>query len=185
MSDRQDEVSTISQAAGKMLGSSNNAAVEAHSLLRNTIRKTRADLANGYANGQSGFSWTATAAGAASGLKKGVIGAGIGAVGAGLVSGLWNDKFPDDVKEAMDTRLDDAASKAKAALGEADDDVERFNDAVSEFGGGTRGGEGVLDKAKDVIGDVWNKITGAVGDLIPDHIPGTDGDLDPLGKLTD
>ncbi|MCB1257210.1 MAG: hypothetical protein KDB26_08905 [Microthrixaceae bacterium] len=177
LSDRQDEVQTISTACGKMLGSTNSAATEAHSLLRNTIRKTRADLANGYANGQSGFSWTATAAGAAAGLKKGIVGAGIGAVGAGLVSGLWNDHFPDDIKEAMDTRLDDAASKAKAALEENDDDVEMFKTVVDDFGG-TRG-ESVFDRAKDTIGDMWDKVTG----ILPDSLPGDD--LDPLGKLTD
>lgn len=178
LSDRQDEVQTISTACGKMLGSSNAAAEEAHSLLRNTIKKNRADLAHGYAHGQSGFSWTATAAGAAAGLKKGIVGAGIGAVGAGLVSGLWGDHFPDDVAEAMDTRLDDAASKAKDALRENDDDVEMFNAVVSDFGG-TRG-ESVIDRAKDAISGVWDKVTG----ILPDHIPGVDT-VDPLGKLTD
>ncbi|MCB1257362.1 MAG: hypothetical protein KDB26_09670 [Microthrixaceae bacterium] len=179
LSDRQDEVSTISTAAGKMLGSTNNAAGEAHSLLRNTIKRTRADLAHGYAHGQSGFSWTATAAGAAAGLKKGVIGAGIGAVGAGLVSGLWGDHFPDDVKEAMDTRLDDAASKAKNALQENDTDVELFNAVVSDFGG-TRG-EGVLDSTKSVLGGLWDKVTG----ILPDHIPGVGDGTNPLGTPSD
>ncbi len=183
LSDRQDEVQTISTAAGKMLGSTNSAATEAHSLLRNTIKRTRADLANGYANGQSGFSWTATAAGAVAGVRGGIVGAGIGAVGAGLVSGLWNDHFPDDIKDALDTRLDDAASKAKDALRENDTDVELFNAVVSDFGG-TRG-EGVLDSTKSVLGGLWDKVTNAIGDVIPDHIPGTDGDLDPLGKLGD
>ena len=179
LSDRQDEVQTISTAAGKMLGSTNNAAGEAHSLLRNTIRKTRADLAHGYAHGQSGFSWTATAAGAAAGLRGGLVGAGVGAVGAGLVSGLWGDHFPDDVAEALETRLDDAASKAKDALKDNDDDIELFNAVVSDFGG-TRG-EGVLDSTKSVLGGLWDKVTG----ILPDHIPGTDGDLNPLGNLGD
>ncbi|BBY98355.1 hypothetical protein [Mycolicibacterium fallax] len=185
LSDRQDEVQTISQAAGKMLGSTNSAAEEAQSLLRNTIRKTRADLAHGYTHGQSGFSWTATAAGAAAGLKKGIVGAGIGAVGAGLVSGLWGDHFPDDIKEALDTRLDDAAGKAKAALGDADDDVERFNATVADFGGATRSGEGVLDRAKNALGDVWGKVTDAVDGIIPDHIPGVGDGINPLGNLGD
>ena len=183
LSDRQDEVSTISTAAGKMLGSTNNAAGEAHSLLRNTIKKTRADLANGYTNGQSGFNWTATAAGAAAGLKKGLVGAGIGAVGAGLISGLWNDKFPDDVKEALDTRLDDAASKAKDALRENDDDVEMFNTVVSEFGSDNLPGD-VFTSAKNTLGDLWDKVTDAVDKVLPDHIPGV-GDLNPLGNLGD
>lgn len=178
LSDRQDEVQTISTACGKMLGSTNSAAEEAHSLLRNTIKRTRADLAHGYANGQSGFSWTATAAGAAAGLKKGIVGAGIGAVGAGLVSGLWGDHFPDDIQEALDTRLDDAASKAKAALKDNDDDIELFNAVVSDFGG-TRG-EGVLDSTKSVLGGLWDKVTG----ILPDHIPGVDT-VDPLGNLGD
>lgn len=183
LSDRQDEVSTISTACGKMLGSSNNAAVEAHSLLRNTIRKTRADLANGYANGQSGFSWTATAAGAAAGLKKGLVGAGVGALGAGLVSGLWGDHFPDDVKEALDTRLDDAASKAKNALQENDTDVERFKSIVDSFGSDNLPGD-VFTSAKSVLGGLWDSLTGAVDGILPDHIPGVDT-VDPLGKLAD
>jgi hypothetical protein len=183
LSDRQDEVQTISQAAGKMLGSTNSAATEAHSLLRNTIRKTRADLAHGYTHGQSGFSWTATAAGAAAGLKKGIVGAGIGAVGAGLVSGLWGDHFPDDVKDAMDTRLDDAASKAKDALRENDDDVEMFNTVVSEFGSDNLPGD-VFTSAKNTLGDLWDKVTDAVDKVLPDHIPGV-GDLNPLGNLGD
>ncbi|MCB1257607.1 MAG: hypothetical protein KDB26_10900, partial [Microthrixaceae bacterium] len=44
--------------------------------------------------------------------------------------------------------------------------------------GGTRG-ESVFDRAKDTIGDMWDKVTG----ILPDSLPGDD--LDPLGKLTD
>ncbi|MCB1257304.1 MAG: hypothetical protein KDB26_09380 [Microthrixaceae bacterium] len=178
LSNIQDQVSAISQAAGQMLGTSNNAAQEAHSLLRNTVKKNRADLANGYANGESGFSWTATAAGAVAGLRGGIVGAGAGALGAGLVSGLWNDKFPEDVAAALDTRLDEAASKATAALEDNDEAVEMFRLMVEQLGSRNLPGETIFDKAKGV----WDKVTSTVGDILPDSLPGA-GDLLSLGSI--
>lgn len=183
LSNIQDQVSVISESCGKMLGTSNKAAAEAHSLLRNTVKKTRADLANGYANGESGFSWTATAAGAVAGLRGGILGAGAGALGAGLVSGLWNDRFPEDVKEALDTRLDAAASKATAALEDNDAAVKLFKAMVESPGSANLPGETIFTKAKNALGDVWDTATTAVGNVLPDEIHGA-GDLPSLGDIT-
>ena len=170
----QDTVQSISTAAGEMLGSSNAAAVTGHKLLRDTIRKTRADLAAGYTDGESGFSWAATSAGAATGLRAGIVGAGVGALGAGLVSGLWSDRFPEDVADALDTRLDKAVSDAEEALKANDEAVQKFNAAVADLDGdgNDENFPMILDKAGDWLSSVGAKVDDFLGvDEKPDTEP--------------
>lgn len=183
LADLQDKLETVSTAAGKMLETSNTAAGHAHSLLRDTVKHTRANLAKGYSEGEPGFSWTATAAGAVAGLPGGLLGAGVGAASAGLASSIWNDRFPSDIAAALETNLDSAASAAKSALQDNDDAVEEFNRAIADFAGEDANlPERIfpavrdwLSSAGDKVKEVGSKLADTAGDLLDDLLPETDG----------
>lgn len=179
LSDLQEKLEAVSTAAGKMLETSNTAATKAHSLLRDTVKKTRAELAKGYSQGEAGFSWTATAAGAVAGLPGGFVGSAVGAASAGLASSLVNDRFPADLAAALDSDLDAAASAAKSALRENDDAVREFNEAVADFGGVDENLPGrIINPVRDWLGGVGDKVKevwDTAGDLLDDLLPDTDG----------
>ena len=176
LADLREKLEAVSTAAGKMLTTSNDAATTAHSLLRDTVKHTRAQLAKGYSQGEPGFSWVATAAGAVAGLPGGLLGAGVGAASAGLASSIWNDRFPADIAAALDSDLDAAASAAKSALRENDDAVAEFNRAVSAFAGEDMNFperiipavKGWLSSVGDKVKEVGSKLADTLDDLLPD-----------------
>ena len=132
-----DKFADVVTATQGMYESTNTAGVEGHTALRTAVKNIRANLANGYANGDSGFSWGDAAVDVGGGAALGVFGGPPGMlIGAGIglaytaFSSVVNDKFPEEGKQALEASWNEAAASVRTSLEANDESVQKFNTAV-------------------------------------------------------
>lgn len=145
VSDFSDKFGAIVTATQPLYETTNSSGSETHTALRTLVKNIRANLAAGYADGESGFSWGDFAkdvgGGAALGAVFGsgvlsapgaLIGGGIG-LGQNMVSSIVNDRFPEEGVAALEESWSTASASVSSALEANDEAIVRFNEAVSKL----------------------------------------------------
>ena len=140
VSDFSEKFAAVVTATQPLYETTNTSGADTHTALRTLVKNIRANLAAGYSDGESGFSWgdfaTDVGGGAALGVFGGppgmLIGAGLG-LAANAVISVVNDRFPEEGVAALEESWSTASASVSSALEANDEAIVRFNEAVSKL----------------------------------------------------